>query len=138
MKNFVTALLLTAGVAFPYVVGLHVEPVKAEWSGWTPSQYPNNFVSQMVTCNFDSLSYVELFAGARGNSGYYHVAVYDSGSLVMWSDGQQDWDSRWVRFEDWDRQATFTKGKQYEFRFNRMGSSPIQFYWGKEGHFPIY
>jgi len=61
MKKTVVALLLFMGAAFPYVVGLHVEPVKAQWSGWTLSQFPNNFVSQGVTCNFDSLSYVVNF-----------------------------------------------------------------------------
>jgi hypothetical protein len=62
-------LLLIAGVAFPYVVGYHVEPVQADWSGWTSKQGSNNKVSEFVTCNFDSLSYVELFAGARDNGG---------------------------------------------------------------------
>jgi len=74
MKNTVVALLLFMGAAFPYVVGYHIEPVKALWSGWTPSQFPNNYVSQTVTCNFDSLSYVELFAGAKGNGGLHSVA----------------------------------------------------------------
>ena len=58
-------LLLIAGVAFPYVVGYHVEPVQAAWSGWASRQAPFNKVSELITCNFDSLSYVELFAGAR-------------------------------------------------------------------------
>jgi hypothetical protein len=62
-------LLLIAGVAFPYVVGYHVEPVKADWIGWTSKQGSNNKVSEVMTCNFDSLSYVELSAGAKGNGG---------------------------------------------------------------------
>jgi hypothetical protein len=65
MKGGVVLLLL-AGVAFAYVVGYHVEPVKASWSGLTPRYVT---LSENITCNFDSLSYVELFAGAKGSGG---------------------------------------------------------------------
>lgn len=41
-----------------------VAPVKASWSGMA---HPVSGVSQLVTCCFDSLAYVELFAGDRGN-----------------------------------------------------------------------
>ena len=34
-------LLLIAGVAFPLVVGFHVEPVSAAHSGWTRPHDPN-------------------------------------------------------------------------------------------------
>ena len=123
MRNSVLALMMVAlSSASGSVVGYHIEPVKAAWSGWTP-QYRE--VSQSVVACWDSLERVELFAGTRGNSGYYHVAVYDSGTLVMWSDGEQDWDSRWVRFENWDRRAAFTKGKEYRFRFTRPQSDSV-------------
>jgi hypothetical protein len=46
-------LLLVSGVAFPLVVGFHVEPVSAAQSGWTRRLSPNNFVSQVLTVNFD-------------------------------------------------------------------------------------
>ena len=52
--------------AYCYVTGYHVEPIKAAWSGWTAFQ---GYVSQGVTCNFDGLSYVELFAGEKGKRG---------------------------------------------------------------------
>jgi hypothetical protein len=83
MKRTVAALLLFVGAAFPYVAGYDVEPVKALWSGWAPSQYPNNYVAQTVACNFDSLSYVELFAGSKGSGGTYTATVYDNGVLLM-------------------------------------------------------
>jgi len=63
------ALVTMCGYAAALVVGYHVEPVKASWSGHTDTIPPNNYVAQTVTCNFDSLSYVELFAGAKGNGG---------------------------------------------------------------------
>ena len=121
MRRHVLALLLLAGAAFPYVVGVHVDPVQAPWSGEADPR-PDHGVSQTVTCNFDSLSYVELCAGAKGNGGSYHVAVYDSGTVRMWSDG--DWvpDHGWVKFQNWNRRIAFTKGKEYEFRFTRTGS----------------
>lgn len=34
MKGAVLLILMT-GVAFPLVVGYHVDPVRASWSGWT-------------------------------------------------------------------------------------------------------
>ena len=73
-------LLLIAGVAFPLVVGYHVEPVKTQWSGWTSQQAPSNRVSEILTCNFDELdsttgAYCELFAGSKGAGGAYDISV---------------------------------------------------------------
>jgi hypothetical protein len=76
-------LLLIAGVALPSLVGYHIDPVKASWSGWTHLHGPGDTVAQTVTCNFDSLSYVELFAGAKGNGGAYRAGVWLDGSEVM-------------------------------------------------------
>lgn len=72
MRNTVILLLLLTGAAFPYVVGYHVEPVKALWSGKADPNPLTGGVSQTVTCNFDELDsatggYVELFAGTEGN-----------------------------------------------------------------------
>jgi len=64
MRNRVLVLVtLILSSAHGYVSAYHVEPVKALLSGWS-TLYEN--VAQTVTCNFDSLSYVELFAGAKG------------------------------------------------------------------------
>jgi|WetSurMetagenome_2_1015567.scaffolds.fasta_scaffold331787_1 hypothetical protein len=78
MRNTVMLLLLLSGAAFPYVVGYHVEPVKALWSGWTASQFPNNYVEQQVVACWDSLDRVELFAGDKGNGEPFNVQVKDS------------------------------------------------------------
>jgi hypothetical protein len=94
-------LLLLVGVASAYVVGYHIEPVQADWSGWIGYQAPNNKVSEFVTCNFDSLSYVELFAGAKRSGGQYRVGVWLDGHEVMWSYGDTVLDHGWIRFERW-------------------------------------
>ena len=44
-------LLLIAGAAYSLVVGYHVEPVKAQWSGWTHLHGPGDTVSQVLTIN---------------------------------------------------------------------------------------
>jgi len=64
MRNKVLVLVtLMLSSSHGYVSAYHVEPVKALLSGWSPL-YEN--VTQTVTCNFDSLSYVELFCGGEG------------------------------------------------------------------------
>ncbi|MCX6843467.1 MAG: hypothetical protein NTX53_14435 [candidate division WOR-3 bacterium] len=122
MLKLAVAMAMMCGLASASVVGYHVEPVKASWSGHTDTIPPNNYVAQTVTCNFDSLSYVELFAGAKGDSGTYTATVYDGNTQLMTSDGSQDHDCRWVRFEDWDQQVAFTKGKTLTIRFTRGGN----------------
>ena len=119
MRNSVLVLMIVVlSSAWGSVVGCHVEPVKAAWSGRT--LYEN--VIQTVTCNFDSLSYVELFAGAKGSGGVYHVAVYDGNALLMASYGNRVTDHGWVKFQNWGARVAFTKGKQYRFRFTLAGS----------------
>jgi hypothetical protein len=112
-------LLLIAGVACASVVGYHIEPVKASWSGLAD---PEDGVAQQVVACWDTLERVELFAGAKGNGGTYHVTVYDGSTPVMSSDGIQTQNESWVKFENWDDQVAFTKGRQLEFKFTRSGS----------------
>lgn len=50
-------LLLVAGVAFPSIVGYHIDPVKASWSGWTHLHGPGDTVAQQVVACWDSLGY---------------------------------------------------------------------------------
>ena len=107
-------LLLMVGVACASVAGYHIEPVKAAWSGWTP-QYGN--VSQSVVVCWDSLDRIELFSGAKGNGGLYHAGVWVDGAEVMSSVGVQGQSESWVRFENWDHQVAFTKGKTVTIRF---------------------
>jgi hypothetical protein len=109
-------LLLVSGVAFPLVVGFHVEPVCVSQSGWTQRLYPNNYVSQVLTINFDELdstagAYVELFAGAEGNGGAYTATVFDGNTQLMYSAGDKVPDHGWVKFKNWNTQVAFTKGK---------------------------
>ena len=128
MRNMATVLLLLMGVAFPYVVGYHLDPVKAQWSGWALGD-ENHGVSQSVTCSFDSLSYVELFAGAKGSGGVYRAGAWQDGAEVMWSNGTQVQNESWVKFENWNTQVAFTKGKELTIKFTRSGSDSIQYYY---------
>lgn len=114
-------LLLLMGVAFPYVVGYHLDPVKSQWSGWALGD-ENHGVAQTVVACWDSLERIELFAGAKGSGGAYHVTVYDGSTPLMSSDG--DWvpDHGWVKFEDWNTHVAFTKGRQLTVTFTRSGS----------------
>ncbi len=127
----VALLLAIAGVAFPFVVGYHVEPAKTQWSGWTSHQAPNNRVSEILTCDFDSLSYVELFAGAKGNGGAYTATVFEGKSQLMTSPGDEVPERGWVRFDNWNTRVAFARAKQYEIRFTRSGGDSIQFYYDR-------
>jgi len=56
--KMVRMLLLAAAITMPaqaLMQAYSVEPVKAAWSGWTPSEFPYNHVSQTVTCCWDEL-----------------------------------------------------------------------------------
>jgi hypothetical protein len=130
------SLLLFAGAAFPCVTEYSVEPMKSQWSGYTPSQSPNNFVAQTVTCNFDSLSYVELFTGAKGNGGAYTAAVFDGNTQIMTSAGDKVPDHGWIRFSKWDQNYAFTKGERYLFKFTRGANDSIQYYYQCESPCP--
>jgi hypothetical protein len=111
IPRLAAALVVVCEFASASVVGYHVEPVKALWSGLTRTIWGQDYVEQQVVACWDSLERIELFAGAKGNGGTYHVTVYDGGTPLMSSDG--DWvpDQGWVRFEDWNTQVAFTKGK---------------------------
>jgi len=127
-------LLLIAGVAFPLVVGYHVDPVSANLSGWT---HRGDNVSQVLTINFDELdstsgAYCELFAGSRGAGGAYHVSVrtYPGDFEVATGDTHGNVDHKWVKFNlGVTYPESIVKGKQLEFRFTRSGSDSIQFYY---------
>ncbi|MBN2464197.1 hypothetical protein JXD38_01040 [candidate division WOR-3 bacterium] len=112
-------LLGIAAVASAHVVGYRVEPVKAKWSDWTGA---GETISQSITCNFDSLSRVEFFAGASDNGGAYRVGVWLDNQEVTWSYGDTVLDHSWIRFERWNDTGVFARGKKYEFRFTRSGS----------------
>lgn len=135
MKNAIVALLLFTGAAFPYVVGYHVEPVKALWSGRADPR-PDHGVAQTVTCNFDSLSYVELFAGDSGSTGSgYRVGVWEGNTELTFATGVQHQPTSWVLFDNWNPPGVaFTKGKEYEFRFTRTGSDSIQYYYDNNAY----
>jgi hypothetical protein len=138
MRSAILLLLfLWMSVAFPLVTGIHIEPVRSAWSGWTQSEFPNNFVSQGLTINFDELdsaagAYVELFAGAKGGGGAYHLAVLTNpgGSQIASANAAGDVDHKWVKFNlAVDYPESIVKGKKLTFKFTRSGGDSIQFYY---------
>ena len=138
MQRTVLGVLLLLAVSLGLVQVVKVEPVKAAWSGWTRYLEPNNFVSQGVTCNFDELdsaagAYVELFAGAKGGGGAYHLSVLTNpgGSQIAYTaDANGNVDHKWVRFHlQVTRPESIIKGKKLTFKFTRSGGDSIQFYY---------
>ena len=132
MRKTVVALLLFVGAAFPYVVGYHIEPVKALWSGWALGDV-NHGVAQTITCNFDTAVYCELFAGETLSGGDYAVDVYElpgGTSRVAYNLGKHATKPQsWVNMPLTTVPGkSFTKGKEYEFRFTRSGGDSVQYY----------
>jgi len=112
-----------------YIRAYSVEPVKAQWSG---KARPDLGISQVITCNFDSLKEVHFFAGERGNGGSYTATVLpeEGGNPIATSEPvTQGQNHSWVIFSEWTLTGDFVKGKRYEFRFTRSGSDSIQFYY---------
>jgi len=130
----VTALLIALTSASMALTRVYfVEPVKAEWSGWTGFQ---DTISQTITCNFDSLKYVELFAGDTCNGGSYVLSVRTvPGDFPIASGaGNAVRSHSWVAFDNITvtYPESIVKGKQYEFKFTRSGSDSIQYYYNTD------
>ncbi|MFO7639156.1 MAG: hypothetical protein R6X14_07700, partial [bacterium] len=60
-KALLVVMIATIQTGSALMQAYSVEPVKASWSGWTDTIRPYNYISQTITCNFDSLKRVELF-----------------------------------------------------------------------------
>jgi hypothetical protein len=126
MRNGVLALMtVVLSSASGSVVGYHIDPVKAAWSGWTRTIPGYDTVSQEVVVCWDSLDRVELFAGAKGNGGAYAVQVLVDGDPVMTSPGNGVPDHGWVKFDQWPDTVAFTKGKTVTIRFTSGGSDSV-------------
>ena len=125
-------LLLISGVAYPLVVGYHVEPRTAGQSGWTQPRVPGNHtVSQVITVNFDELdsasgSYVHLFVGSKCTSQQYYLVIltYPGHAHVGDAFGDRaDVDHNWVKFKlHITNPESIVRGKKLEFTFTRGGS----------------
>ncbi|UCG42864.1 MAG: hypothetical protein JSU73_13560, partial [candidate division WOR-3 bacterium] len=128
-----TMLLVTVSSAL--VQGYSVEPVMASWSGWTRTVPGQNYVSEIITCNWDSVVYCELFVGDLGASpgNAFQANVYEVGGgvePVAWSlDTAASRGHTWLKMPlTTETEYSFTKGKEYEFRFTRVGSDSIHYY----------
>lgn len=132
MKAVAILTAMLASLAFGLTQAYSVEPVKPQWSGWTDTMPPNDRVSQIITCNWDEIDsscYVELFAGERGAGGAYNLDIKDGNTLVAQQSGVTPGRSySWLKFGNIEMEVgqSFTKGKQYEFRFTRAGADSIE------------
>jgi hypothetical protein len=134
------ALVMMCGCATALVVGYHTEPVKSSWSGLTRKVWGQDYVSQVLTVNFDELdstsgAYCELFAGAEGGGGAYHVSVlsYPGATEIATGNAGGNVDHKWVKFNLGVRYPdSIVKGKKLEFRFTRDAFTPgdsLEFYY---------
>jgi len=76
MRALLSMLAAAASVACGLVRSYSVEPKTAALSGWTDTIRPYNYVSEVVTVNFDEPITASLFCGAKGNGGTYDVNTY--------------------------------------------------------------
>jgi hypothetical protein len=129
MRSACLVLLVAVAAATASVTAYHIAPRTAALSGKVSGNPENGGVAQTVVCCWDSLERIELFAGTKGDTGSYTATVYDGNTQLMTSTGTQDWDCRWVRFENWDQQVAFTKGKTLTIKFTRSGGDLIEYYY---------
>ena len=130
MKTVFVMLAAAAAAACGLVHSYSVEPKTAAQSGWTRTIQGYDYVSEIITINFDELdsvsgSYCELFAGARGGGGQYNLSVltYPGGFPIGSGVGNGDVDHKWVRFKiGIDVPDSIVKGKKLTFKFTRAGS----------------
>ncbi|UCG43753.1 MAG: hypothetical protein JSU73_03825, partial [candidate division WOR-3 bacterium] len=125
-------LLVTVSSAL--VQGYSVDPVKASWSGWTPWLEPNNYVSEVLTVNFDEPAVASLFCGSRGGDGAYNVNIYSYPGGVVSLAEKLNVDPplahHWLACSlEVIHPDSFIKGRQVEVRWTRSGSDSIQFYY---------
>ncbi len=131
------ALGVTTALVFGLTSVIHVEPIKAAWSGWTASQPPGNYVSEVLTLNVDSLGppgYCELFVGDQQGSGDYQLSVrsYPGGllDLATASASPPATGHRWLKFTlAVAYPESLIKGRRYEFHWSRVNGSRIQYYY---------
>ncbi|MEO0071739.1 MAG: hypothetical protein ABIK39_06630 [candidate division WOR-3 bacterium] len=139
MKKVVIVItpMLFVSLSFALLRAYSVEPVKAQWSGWTDTIRPYNYVSQTITCNFDSLVYCEFFNG-KGSEAGIHVSVRTLGGYqVAWGDTNDNGDHKWLRcYLHTTAPESIIRGRRYEFRFMRSGQDSIQFYYDKNNPYP--
>ena len=133
MKAVSLLLVVAVTAAAASVTAYHVEPRTAAMSG---KSRPDLGVSQQVVACWDTLERIELFAGARGSGGVYTATVYEDGVPLMSSNGTQYLECSWVKFEDWNTQVAFTKGKTVTIRFTRSGNDDLEYYYQLGDQYP--
>ena len=135
-------LAVATSVACGLVRSYSVEPKTAALSGWTDTIRPYNYVSEVITTNFDELdsvsgSYCELFGGSLGAGGPYHVSVrtYPGGAEIASGSNTNPGDHKWIRFKlSVLYPESVIKGKQLEFRFTRSNGDSLMYYYAENAY----
>ncbi|MEO0079770.1 MAG: hypothetical protein ABIK44_03735, partial [candidate division WOR-3 bacterium] len=140
MRRLFLLLIAFVSAVFPWLKSYEVQPVKAAWSGKVSGDEDYG-VGQVITCNFDSICYCELFVGYLGQNSQnkFRAEVWEvNGPLVArkYDVNPPDHDHKWLRFnlEPVPGQK-FMRGKQYLVKFTRPGDS-IQFYYDMRDPYP--
>ena len=132
-SQIVFGMVLSCITAFALVSGYHVEPRTAGQSGWTrahPNEPEEQYVSQVVTMNFDELDsaaggcYVELFAGGKCRGLGYALAVstYPGGTPIAYQTATEGVEHDWVKFKlNIAYPESIVRGKRLKFTFTRDG-----------------
>jgi len=128
------AVILVPAAASALVRSYAVDPRTAAMSGWTSWQEPNNWVSEVITVNFDKPILASLFVGAKQGDGAYNVNIYSypDGNIALAQavnipvTGSHYWLNCSLTVAHPD---SFIKGRQVEVRWTRSGSDSINFYY---------
>jgi hypothetical protein len=128
MKVLLVMLAVASSVACGLVRSYSVEPKSAALSGWTDTIRPYNYVSEVITTNFDSLTdpaYIECFVGDGNPTGYkVEVLTYPGQVTVASGDTDAVRGHTWVHFGHLNvtHPELIVKGRQLEFKFTRSGA----------------
>ncbi len=127
-------LVLAAAASYSLTVVFHTDPIKAQWSGWTPAQQGYNWVSEVLTLNADSLEapgYCELFSGQGGPEAFnLTVLTYPGGYPLANGLGTGLANCVWVRCTlTVTHPESLVKGRRYEFHWSRASGARIQYYY---------
>jgi hypothetical protein len=114
---------------FAAVTVYRVDPVRTRWSAWAKH---GDTLSQALTCNFDSLSCIELFCGDDVTAGVYSVEVRDSVTERLIARKLGATPSRghtWLRFEPIEILGASAKGSLLSVNFTGGEKDSIQYYY---------
>ena len=133
-KAALLVVVVLLQVGFALTRAYSVEPVKQEWSGFTDTIPGQDYVSEILTVNFDTPIKASLFVGAKQGEGAYNVNIYShpdgnvalAQALNVAVAGSYYWLNCSLSVPHPD---SFIKGRKVEVRWTRTGSDSINYYY---------